>query len=82
MIANLLIDAIKGAATIVAILAFFFVVPFVMMWFFRCISIGTSKARRPSVRFADCRHCILLKRNDKRERPEVNKPPRFSLYTP
>ena len=43
LIASLLIDAIKGVGTIVAVLAFFLVVPFVMMWFFRCISIGTSK---------------------------------------
>lgn len=44
MMANLLIDAIKGVGTVIAVLALILIFPFVMMWFFRWISIGTSKA--------------------------------------
>jgi len=48
-IASLLIDAVKGAGTIVAVVALFFVFPFVMIWFLKRIGLGTPKGSAATI---------------------------------
>jgi len=50
VIASLLIDLVKTAGTIVAVIALFFVFPFVMIWFLKRIGLGTPKGSAATIR--------------------------------